>query len=532
MFTPGAPSVTSAGMLKRPSLFLGVALAGGIAVLAGKPDGPIPLNATKQLFLDAHFIAQATNLRRVIHPGRKFAGNPVLWDRDAGDDVTYGSVLRDGGRFRMWYARRRLVCYAESRDGLRWRSPAMDVFKIDGQNTNVLTGAGERGGAGPGPASHEGPTLPYFSQLSGVELDAREKDPARRYKMGFISIQTKYSGPGEDPFHKGERRGFGVAASPDGIRWKLVTNWATETIVDGPTYWLFDAARDKYVQYGRTKYIAPEVAAAWGLQGLPTVAMSPSWHEFVKKTVWGRAVARIESPDLISWDVQEAGKSPVVLTADTYDSPGTEIYAMQVFPYEGLYIGLVKVWRRTPDGGPFEIQLAVSRDGYRFERVGDRRAFIAEGDVADWDRFNTSTLMNEPIADGDELRFYYSAQTARHAPYRDRDSGNLGSGIGFASIKRDRFVSLAASFDGGSLLTKPVRVEGRTLHLNAKADHGAIIIEVLDAAARVLARSRPWRKDSLDGAVEWEHPTPPDFTRAAMLRFELSNAHLFAVWST
>jgi hypothetical protein len=31
-----------------------------------------------------------------------------------------------------------------------------------------------------------------------------------------------------------------------------------------------------------------------------------------------------------------------------------------VFPYESVYIGLIKVWHRTPEGGPLDIDLAVT----------------------------------------------------------------------------------------------------------------------------------------------------------------------------
>ena len=501
------------------------------AAPASEVSLPLTVGPTRQLFLDDHLIERAENLRRIIHPARKFAGNPVLWDDGAGGDVTYGTVIPEDGRYRMWYARGRMVCYAESPDGNRYSKPVLDLARIDGQKTNVLFAADRRNIGKQAELKYEGPEIPDFSQFSGVTR-TRETDPAKRYIMGFISIAPNYSGPRETPFHPGQRRAFGVAASADGLNWKLVNSWATDTFVDGPTYWLWDPKRDRYVQYGRTKLIAPEVTTAWGLKGLPKVPLAPDWHAYLKSTVWGRAVARAESPDLITWDILDAGKSPVVLTADALDPPGTEMYAMQVFAYEGLYIGLIKVWRRMMDAlGPFEIQLAVSRDGYKFERVGDRSPLISEGGIGEWDRFNVSTFMNDPIVAGDELQLYYSAQAARHSPYRGKDSGPMGAGAGYASVKRDRFVSLSASHDGGTLQTKPVRLTGRTLRLNGKSDRGSIVVEVLDSAGQVQARSKPWRADSLDGAVEWETGSLP-LNQPVVLRLQVTNAHLFALWSS
>ena len=523
---------TSLPAADRPSGVIRVDDAGRAAhPSAPAVSAPLPLGATRELFLDDHLIGQTVNLSRITHEARKHPGNPVVWDDAAGGDVTYGSVLQDDGRFRMWYARGRMVAYAESHDGLHWNKPVLDIARVDGERTNVLMASQRRNIGNERNMKYEGPEIVDFSQLSGV-MRSRSADPARRYLMGFITIEANYSGPRPSPHHPKERRGFGVAASPDGLRWTLVDRWATDAFIDGPTYWLLDPKRDRYVHYGRALVVTPEATKAWGLTGMPTVPMTPSQHADAKRQGRGRAVCRGESPDLISWDYMDAGSAPVVLTHDPFDPPGTEMYAMQVFYYEGLYIGMIKVWQGGPEySGPFETQLAVSRDGIRFQRVGFRTPFIREGGVGRWDRFNVSTFMNDPIVVGDDLRIFYSAQLHRHAPYRGPDTTRqMGAGVGFASIKRDRFVSLAASFDGGTLTTKPVRVTGRTLRLNAEADYGSIVVEVLDPTGQVRAKSKSWRQNSLDSAVEWETGTLP-VNEPVTLRFQLSNAHLFAVWS-
>jgi hypothetical protein len=280
---------------------------------------------------------------------------------------------------------------------------------------------------------------------------------------------------------------------------------------------MFDPARQKYVLYGRTRKALPEVIAAW-----QTNSWFNNWFS-------GRAVARIESADFLTWDFTKPDTAPVALTADLQDKPGTEIYSMKVFPYEGIYIGLVQVFHATPDDSTLDVQLAVSRDSIHFERVGDRGVFIPLGAAGSWDRFNLSLANNDPIAVGDELRIYYGGRMYRHGPYNGPDKGPEKSGIGFATIKRDRFVALEASFDKGEIVTRPVNLKSSVLHLNAKADFGEIIVEVQNTQGKVLARSKPIQLDGVDVPVEWSHefavPNEP-----VTLRIKLQNARLFALW--
>jgi len=483
--------------------------------LAANADSPIPLTAQKQLFLDDYMIQSTANIERRIQPAEKYQGNPVVWASEPWEpklNFLYGSVIQDGGRYRMWCTAGMGVGYAESTDGIKWSKPPLDMVKIDGQRTNLLF---LKQGEFKGPDG-----LPTFWELFGVHKDERDPDPSRRYKMGFLSIVRPYKGPRADPFHPTDRRGLGVAGSPDGIHWRLIDAWATEAICDGATHWMFEPSAGKYVLYGRTRKTLPEVETAW------------SKYDWYNEYHSGRAVARVESRDFLSWDFKEPASAPVVMTADANDAPGTEIYSITVFPYEGVYIGLVQVFHARPETCYLDVQLAVSRDSLHFTRVADRATFIPVGPVASWDRFNHSLANNPPIPVGDVLRFYYGGRTYRHTPYKGKDSGPKAGGIGFATIKRDRFVALQASFDGGEILTKPLKLAGSDLHLNAKSDFGEILMEVLDAAGRRITKSKPVRADGLDIVVDWESGNLRNLDAPVVLRLTLKNACLFALWCT
>jgi len=259
-------------------------------------------------------------------------------------------VLRDGDKYKAWYKSGPGVSYAESDDGIHWVKPLLDLVTVNGAKTNILFRSKDD--------THGPDAQPYYHELFGVYQDPRETDAARRYKMGYLSIDWEYKGPREGRFREGQRRGLGVAGSPDGIHWTLIDSFATEAIVDGATHWMFDPVRGKTVLFGRTLKTPPEIEAAW------------SKYNWYKDWYSGRAVGRIESPDFAKWNVTAPMAAPVIMTADLQDTPGTEIYSLMVFPYESVYIGLVQVFMALPEAPALDVQLAVSHDGEHFTRVG------------------------------------------------------------------------------------------------------------------------------------------------------------------
>jgi hypothetical protein len=108
--------------------------------------------------------------------------------------------------------------------------------------------------------------------------------------------------------------------------------------------------------------------------------ISAAWrsNDWFKEWFSGRAVARVESADFLNWDYTKPATAPVVVTADLEDKPGTEIYSMKVFYYEGIFIGLVQVFHATPDEGTIDVQLAISRDSLQFTWVGDRSKVVED----------------------------------------------------------------------------------------------------------------------------------------------------------
>jgi hypothetical protein len=238
------------------------------------------------------------------------------------------------------------------------------------------------------------------------------------------------------------------------------------------------------------------------------------------------------SEDFLHWRPGE-----IVMHADIDDRPGDEIYSMAVFPYEGLYIGLIQMYHAFPGDNTLDIQLAVSRDAIRWQRVGNREAFLPLGGIGEWDRFNQS-LASSPVMAGDDLRFYYGGRTWRHPilgkPFPRADSGPRWSGIGMATVKRDRLVYLSASFDGGYAETPALVLPDGRLHVNTQSRFGTLRVTVYDGEGQPLAggESKPISEDTLDAVVEWDDASLMELAKegSVRFRFELKNAKLYSFW--
>ena len=108
-------------------------------------------------------------------------------------------------------------------------------------------------------------------------------------------------------------------------------------------------------------------------------------------------VGRSVSDDFVDWTEPE-----VVLAPDDNDPPGLEFYGMPVFRYEGLYLGLPWAYHTHPEesytrmAGSADVQLASSRDGIKWERVGDRAPFIPLGPPGTLDQ--GMGLLRQPAA--------------------------------------------------------------------------------------------------------------------------------------
>lgn len=478
-----------------------------------KARGAISIGKKRQMFIDDHLIKKMDNITRRLCPVSKHPANPMIkpeypWER--GLTADQGTVIYDGDEklYKMWYTtnvqgkgegptynRGKSLAYATSEDGIHWEKPMMSIYVENGEKTNIVIGP---------------MTFGYMYQPYFVIKDVDEPDAEKRYKLAFLSID-RHATENETPKYPGTRRGMGIGFSPDGLRWTKVKDYASEDIID-ISHFMIDPGQDnKYVVYGRTLYVSPEIEKAW---------RDYDWFDEIYN---GRSVIRTTSRDFINWTPAE-----FVMGADLKDPPSTMIYSMNVFPYEGVYLGMAQRYISRPDTSTIDIQLAISRDGVNFERPF-REAFIPLGGVGTWDRFMVFNVSGPPLEQEDALHFYYGARTSRHNPNTMSDA-KYGGAVGLATLLRDRFVSVEASFDGGTLMTQPIVFEGSSLRVNCNTGAGKMRVRITDHLGNGITGYSAIIEgvDSVDHSVEFDQSLQALSSQPVQIEFTLYNAQLYS----
>jgi hypothetical protein len=473
----------------------------------------------RQLFLDDAGIEQIEGLGRVVHQPKRHPNNPVVkgefpWEKASVS--VYGTMLYDEKmrRFRLWYLcspgpppsgrkwvevggfRRvtncTLLAYAVSMDAVHWEKPVLNQLSFEGSKENNLIDIGIDNPEG-----------------VGVLYDPHDTDPARRYKAFFWDRRVS---PPDDPTGVDERLaqvpkeppglteaqrngGMWVAFSPDGIRWKThgpvlpQGSDTTHTI-------LYDAERRKYAAYGRMGF--------------------------------GRTVARTESDDALHWSEPQR-----VLACDTEDGPGGQIYGMPTDLYEGLYVGMFWMYREGADAR-IDTQLAVSRDGVRWQRVADRQTFLPNAPEGSRDD-GMSRAGRGIVARGDTIFLHYSMVNGPHrSPKFPSPTRKYPPAVGLVTLRRDGFVSLDAGDQPGILLTRPFVHPGGRLRVNADVTGGILEVSVCDEAGRPLPgyeASRPLARDATRAVVSWQERRPGSLrAKTVRLKFTIQRGQLYSYW--
>jgi hypothetical protein len=528
-------------MKTRPSLIplLAVLALPCLAAEKGVTVGAVPKSVGVATFFsfDDYSIPWKHNLKLTLVQATKYPGNPVLTTGpqgapDHGHAVLYGSVIKSGNKFRMWYLGMiesevvkgqapgwwRPMCYAESPDGIHWTKPDLGLVELNGnKHNNICLIQGE-------PFS-----LTRVNDFLSVMEDPADPDPTRRYKVAYIA-HVPY-----DDIHGGmsavgikeKRVGATICAtSADGLTWKVVG--------DRPA----NAGNERFevsglYRFGNFYYTTGQLISPW------------NWR--ADGSPQSRVMLAYRSPDFNTWT-----NSKALSFARVGQLTATPVTGQQTHMGAGLWnrgnvlVGLYGMWQDAsappPKGAShllgvhIDLGLIVSDDGIHFREPVPDFKVIARGGESDWD--NIALLQGHAfVNEGDQTMIWYS--------HWDTGATMKNMNIGLATLRRDGFGYLSrmegkndaefetTSFTIGKNGKLIVNVDGNT-------DAAPLTVELLDDHDRPVSgySGADAAKVTANGTqleVQWPGKKaaalPTGKALAVRVKFPINSAaHLYALY--
>lgn len=489
------------------------------------------------LFIDDVNIAHTKNLTRVMHQPHK-RGAVLTPDVAAGETMIQARSapmwIPDKKLYRMeyiavWQGNWRPMI-AESKDGIHWSRPDFHRPGVTPVNRVIVNSPDAK-----------------WQDINNVVFDPDDPNPARRFKGLAGDI-------GRIPCVSEDCQTFNLLNVPP-----LTSGDESQLVYDRRTH-CYIASLKTFTKYGRSVGISTSSDFIhWS--AVTTVFSTDDEDQVRARGIIKSRIANKSLMPLAFVDPEPPANYVPNLTGNA--TWGCDTYNMAIFPYEGGYIGLPAIFYRTGldergtnTDGFHEIQLAWSRDLHHWLRVGDRGVFIgpssiAHGRLGIFDRCQLLPT-SRPILHGDELWFYYTGLKWRDNPYayhadrtrRDKsewtpqeiaDEKEGTGAVCLAVLRRDGFVSLDAGNTPGEVVTKPMPVTGKCLHLNLDAVHGEARVALIQDGKVVpgfaLNDCEPIVGDTPRAIVRWK---TGDLTKlkgqSVSLRIEMNNASLYSVW--
>jgi len=426
----------------------------------------------KFLILDERLIEHTENAKLRVGTVLKHGANPLfvedrLWEKRF--DNLYGNILfdRDSMMYRLWYSPF-IVDHSAKGFTMTQRLEAYEppynremaicyATSLDGIRwTKPDLGLVIFEGNADNNIVWRGP------HGAGIYYDAYESNPEHRFKTMFQGLST--------------------STSADGLKWSLPKKCTTVTVAGDThnnTFWA--PTEQKYIGITRT----------WGNKG--------------------RQVARTESKDFVHWTREE-----VILEGTSLrDQP----YAMPVFYYEGLYLGLLAIYNRESDRTWTE--LAWSPDTRDWRRISPGIPLIPNSEVPLSYDYGCVYACAVPVILEDEVRLYYGGSDWLHFGWRN---GSLC----LATLRPDGFAGYETELDGKKavVLTRPINYNGEVIRITADVhSNGSVIVSVLDQTGDRIQTAAPVNTSATNTPLIFEERIKPGSIK---LQFVLDQAKIYS----
>ena len=312
----------------------------------------------------------------------------------------------------------------------------------------------------------------------GIFKDDIDPDPQRRYKMFFKDPTTNT---------------LSVSFSRNEVSWQKPIS-CPKIGVEGDTH--------------NNAFWSPEIGK---YVGITRMWSGENKYEGV------RQVGRTESSDFIHWT-----QAKVILEGL---EPHLQTYAMPVFRYADIYLGLVMIFDTKADR--VHCELTWSPDTYTWYRIDPGTPLIPnsekEGDY-DWGCVYAGAY---PIFLENEIRLYYGGSNGPHTNWRE-------SGLCLATLRPDGFAGYEVEKENETavITTKPLICSGKNLAITADVEcGGSVIAIVIDDKGASRITGVPITNTVTDGAVQWEGggDLSEFMNKSIRLKIEIKDAKVYSV---
>ncbi|MHB8897976.1 MAG: hypothetical protein ACYC6Y_04455 [Thermoguttaceae bacterium] len=476
-----------------------VALAVACPQAPGGEPGTIDLGNRRELLVDHFLIDRLDGVDLVLNRPTD-EGVVLQFDRPwEGPHCGYATMIKDGDRFMAYYRGRptsgadgdpaEVYCLAESKDGVRWTRPQLDLFPLPGhEKTNIIL-------------AHAAPSTHNFSPM----LDGRPGTPVeQRFKALGGTMES----------------GLVAWCSPDGIHWKKLRDDAVLTRAMVPFPYMFDSQNLAFWSAAEQKYVC--------------------YFRVFKDGI--RRICRTTSDDFLNW------AAPVLMEYDHNGQPAPieHLYTNQTHPYfraPHIYVATAarfmpgrqvlteeqaKAIHVNPDyfKDTSDAVLMTTRGGGVYQRTF-LGAFIRPGiGATNWVSRTNYPALNIVQTGPAEMSVYANQDYAQPTAHLHR-----------YSMRLDGLASARADYEGGELVTRPLTFAGSHLSINfATSAAGGIRVEIQTpdgkpAAGFALDECREQIGNEIDRIVSWKGGDDVSALagRPVRLRFVMNDADLYAL---